>query len=334
MTTATARPCGAGVTSPRPAPRALLLRVALAAAGLLAAVPALACSVCGCGDPLQVSSDPAAITGSFRLQLDFELLRVDAGADGGVGTDQLVQRSWRLNAVYRPLEALTLAATVPVVSKRITRVGAGPAAVTSDLTGLGDAELSARYALWRSVQVGAQRVQELAVAVGTAIPTGAHDAKDPAGDLIDPHGQLGTGGWGPFAGLHYRYEQGDWTAAASLSWRIRTQATFFDATRYKFGDALLWGVHGQYLVAKRVALDLGLDGREARPDRAVAADGTVTSPVENTGGTVWSLAPGVYVDATAGFWLFARGQVPVVQHLDGIQEVKPSFTVGVQYLVR
>jgi hypothetical protein len=39
-------------------------------------VPAYACSVCGCGDPLLASSDPAAITGGLRLQLDTEYLRV------------------------------------------------------------------------------------------------------------------------------------------------------------------------------------------------------------------------------------------------------------------
>jgi hypothetical protein len=309
------------------------LLLALVAVLALSAGTAQACSVCGCGDPVLSASDPAALAGTLRLQLDFEYLRIDAGTDGVPGsTDQLKQLSYRLNVVYRPIDALTLGATVPVVSKTITAVGVGPAAVASDLAGIGDVEVSARYVPWRSVQVGAMRAQELAVAVGTTIPTGVSDARNDAGDLIDPHGQLGTGAWGPFAGVHYRYEQGDWTGYAGVSWRHRAEASYFDGSKYKFGDALLWSVHGQVLLARRVALDLGVDGRDARPDRAVAADGTVTDAVENTGGTVWSLAPGVYVDASAGFWLFARGQVPFVKKLDGEQDVKPSFTVGVQYL--
>ncbi len=221
--------------------------VAALAALALVATPAQACSVCGCGDPLLGASDPAAIAGTLRLQLDFEYLRIDAGTDGVPGaTDRLLQRSYRLNVVYRPLEALSLGVTVPVVSKTITTVGAGPAVVASDLAGLGDVEVSARTTLWRLVQVGAQRAQELAVAAGTSLPTGAHDATD-AGALIDPHGQLGSGAWGPFAGLHYRYEQGDWTGYAGLSYRHRTAASYLDGTKYKFGDALLWSVHGQYL---------------------------------------------------------------------------------------
>jgi hypothetical protein len=313
------------------APR--LVTAALLTLLLLAARPAQACSVCGCGDPLLTSSDPAAITGTLRLQLDVEHLRIDAGTDGKDGyTDQLTQTSWRLNAVYRPISDLSLTATLPLVSKKIVTVGPTPAETNSDLTGLGDVELGARYALWRSVQVGQQRSQDLAVGVGTSLPTGAHDAKQADGSLIDPHGQLGTGGWGPFAGLYYRFEQGDWTAYANAGYRVRTGGSYFDGSKYKFGNAWLWSVHGQYLLVKRVAFDLGVDGRAAVADQATDPDGTATSPVGNTGGTVVSLAPGVYVDTVAGLWLFVRGQVPVYKDLFGEQDVKPSFTVGVQYL--
>jgi hypothetical protein len=318
-------------STPRPG-RGLLLSV-LTLVGVLDAVPAQACSVCGCGDPLLTSSDPAAITGTLRFQLDVEHLRIDAGTDGAPGyTDQLTQTSYRLNAVYRPIDALSLTATLPVVSKRMVTVGPTPSVTDSDLTGLGDLELGARYALWRSVQVGQQRSQEVAVGAGTSLPTGAHDAKQADGSLVDPHGQLGTGGWGPFAALYYRLEQGDWTGYANVGYRVRTEGSYFDGSRYKFGDAWLWSAHGQYQLARRVALDLGLDGRSAVADRATDPAGTVTSPVGNTGGTVVALAPGAYLDAGAGFWLFARGQVPVYKDLFGEQDVKPTFTVGVQYL--
>jgi hypothetical protein len=281
---------------------------------------------------LLTASDPAAISGGFRLQLDTEYLRMDAGTDGQPGyTDQLTQWSYRFNAVYRPLNALSLSATVPLVSKTIHTVGFGTSVVGSDLTGLGDIELGARYAVWTSIHVGARRVQELAISAGTAIPTGNHNAKAADGTLIDPHGQLGTGGWGPFAGVHYRLEQGNWTTYASLSYRLRTEASYFDGSKYKFGDALLWSVHGQYQPNQRVALDLGIDGRYAKADKASAPDGTVTNAVENTGGTVVSVAPGVYFKAVGGLWLFVRGQVPFYQGLFGEQNVKPSVVTGLQF---
>jgi len=259
---------------------------------------------------------------------------MDAGSDGEPGyTDELTQWSYRLNAVYRPIEALSLTATIPLVNKSIQTVGGGTSVTTSSLQGLGDVELAARYALWTSVYFGARRVQEVAISAGSSLPTGQYDARDSTGALIDPHGQLGTGGWGPFAGLHYRFEQGDFMTFASLSYRLRTEVTYFDQSKYKFGNALLWSLHGQYRPAERVALDLGLDGRYAQADRAVDADGTVTDPVVNTGGTVLAVAPGIYFKAAGALWLFARSEVPVYEHLFGEQKVFPTYSTGVQYQV-
>jgi hypothetical protein len=58
------------------------LKVLLGIAGLLSAGPALACSVCGCGDPLLTSSDPSAISGALRLQFDVEYLRIGMRSQG------------------------------------------------------------------------------------------------------------------------------------------------------------------------------------------------------------------------------------------------------------
>ena len=309
----------------------ILARVALVAALAAVAPAARPCSVCGCGDPLLSSSDPAAINGRLRLQLDTEVLQVTAGTDGTPGsTDTLTQWSTRLGLAYRPLDDLSFTLTVPFVGKKMRTAPADPAMPDVSQAGLGDVELGARYALWRAVNLGSGRVQEAAVSAGSALPTGAHGARDAAGAVLDPHAQLGTGGWGPFAGLHYRVEQGRWLAFASLSYRVRTEASYPGGFKYKFGDALLWSVHGQYRPAESVALDLGLDGRDARADRFVDADGAATPSVENTGGTVLSVSPGAYYNAVGGLWIFLRGQVPVVKSLRGAQDVKPTVTGGLQ----
>ena len=301
---------------------------------LLGPPPARACSVCGCGDPLLTATDPAAITGRLRLQLDVEYLAVNSGTDGQPGyTDELTQWSYRLNAVYRPVEDLSLTITVPFVERAIRTVGNGTSVLDSDLSGLGDVDVAARYTAWRATSLGVGRVQEAAVTLGTSIPTGSHDAKAADGSLIDPHGQLGTGGWGPFVGLHYRFEQGKWLAFAAASYRWRTEGTYFDGSTYRFGNALLWSIHGQILPARRVALDLGIDGRYAAADRATDPSGMMNGTVPNTGGTVLSLAPGIYFNASGPVWLFVRGQIPVYKSLFGEQDVLPSFTSGLQVQV-
>jgi hypothetical protein len=294
------------------------------AAALLGAQPARACSVCGCGDPLLVAADPAAINGQLRLQVDTEYLRVDAGTDGQPGyTDKLTQWSYRFNAVYRPLEALSVTSTVPVVNKAIRTVGGGADVPMSNVTGLGDVEAGARWALWRNVNLGRGRVQEVALTAGTSLPTGDNSVRASDGSRVDEHGQPGTGSWGPFAGLHYRYEEGRWVAFASLGGRVHTANGY----RYTYGPALLWSAHGQYQPIQRLALDLGIDGRHAWADRDAG------ELVVNTGGTVLAAAPGVYLDVAGGAWLFVRGQIPFYKRFRGEQDQLPSVITGVQFQI-
>jgi hypothetical protein len=293
----------------------------LLAAALLAAPDARACSVCACGDPLLAAGDPAAIGGQFRVSLDVEALRVEAGTEGMPGsTDELTQVSYRVNAVWRPVERVGLMVTAPVVTKVMRLRTSGPAVETSNVTGLGDVEVAGRLSLWEWVDLGRRRSAEIAAAVGTSLPTGQNDAWF-HGAPVDEHGQPGTGAWGPFAGLHYRFEQGDWFVFASLSGRVRNE----NSSMYRYGSSLHWSLHGQWRPVRRVALDLGLDGRRAGVDRE---DGVV---VENTGGTAMALAPAVYLNATGGLWVFVRGQVPVVQSLFGEQRLGPTVVAGIQF---
>jgi hypothetical protein len=80
-------------------------------------------------------------------------------------------------------------------------------------------------------------------------------------------------------------------------------------------------------------VDLGIDGRYARIDRATEVGESSASSVGNTGGLVLSAAPGVYFNAVGAFWVFARAQIPFYKNLDGEQDVKPSVVLGLQYQV-
>jgi hypothetical protein len=51
----------------------------------------------------------------------------------------------------------------------------------------------------------------------------------------------------------------NWLWFADLSYRMRTTGSYFDGSKYKFGDAILWSGHDQYRPLATLALDLVTD---------------------------------------------------------------------------
>jgi hypothetical protein len=295
------------------------LSAGVLALGLLEPAVAAACSVCGCGDPLLIANDPAAVNGRLRLQLDVGNLTMRAANDNQAAvTDELRQTTAKLDAVYSPTPGLSFIATLPFTRKQLATGGT----TTSDLSGLGDVELGSRWELFDVPNFAAQRRQTLALAVGSSTPTGTNDATND-GERVDEHGQLGTGGWGPYLGLHYRFEQERWTVFASATERVRTANAF----EYRYGPAILWSLHGQLFASPKLAVDFGLDGRYASADRNRGETQI------NTGGAVLALAPGLYWNVVDDLWLSGRGQFAVYERLRGRQTVGPVVSVGLQYLL-
>jgi hypothetical protein len=303
--------------------RALSL-AALAAAFLASSPAAYACSVCGCGDPLLDASDPAASMSKLRLQLDSEYIDVKAGnEDDPSQVDRLKQYTLKLQGVYTPTSRLSVVATVPFTRKELNALGS-----TSIVNGIGDVEVAARYSVFDQVDLAARRRQTFGVSLGTSLPTGSNDATDAGGARIDEHGQVGTGSWGPFAGLHYRFAQDSWQALASVTGRLHNT----NSHDYRYGSAVLWSIHGQYQPLKRLAFDLGLDGRFAERDHDTTrlANGD-SELVPSTGGTVLAIAPGAFWNVSGPLWFSVRAQFPVYTRLFDVQDVNPTIVAGFQY---
>jgi hypothetical protein len=295
--------------------------VALAGA-LCALVPAAsrACSVCGCGDPLMQAGDTTPQSGALRLRLEADALSADARSDDDPdSTESLEQQSLRPVFVYSPVSALNLVLQVPFVRKDFTlRAPDGNERKVS--LGLGDLDLGARLFAWTRVNLGADRRQELALTLGTSLPTGSNEIQVD-GERIDEHAQLGTGSFGPYLGALYALHQGDLTLSATATARAHT----LNGHGYRYGPAVLFDAGGQYRAIDRLALGFGLDGRWAKNDTAAG------ELQENTGGFVLSATPSAAVMFTNSFWLHLRVQVPMVKHLFGEQSVGPVFTLALQY---
>ncbi len=294
-----------------------LLRAAAAAALALPSPAALACSLCACGDPLVAATDQAS-AGELRVGFETEWLTARSGMDPTRPDmlDRVDQSTLRAVGVYSPRERVSLVAQVPLVRKQLS------SDVSSDLVGLGDVEIGARWYLVQKTDFAARRTWSFAVSGGTSLPTGG-DSATKAGVLLEEHAQLGTGAFGPYAGVLWRLRQDPFTVTASATERLRTE----NGRGYRYGNAALFGAEVQVEPWQRVAFGLGLDGRYASPDRDHGA------AVYATGGLVLAAAPGVYAELGRGLWLKLRAQLPVATRLFGVQRIGPTVGLGLQYAV-
>jgi hypothetical protein len=298
--------------------------VALAAATLLlvSASPALACSVCGCGDPLVGVGQVAGPAGQFGLELDGQYLYQKAGGQEPGTLDILDQWSVLLTASYTPIANLNLVVTLPWVWKVMQmEMADGTRMPSSNLNGLGDMNVGLRWFLWEHLDLLHGTRQTLSVSASTFIPTGNNSAVDADGVRVDEHGQVGTGGWGPNAGLFYRLQGDVWSAYAGAWGLYRTTNTY----GYRFGAAALWNAVGQYQPLDWLAVALGIDGRYAGYDQQDGVD------VDSTGGFLLAAVPAVYARVFPGGWLLAKAQLPFATSLNGIQTIGPVVTVGMRY---
>jgi hypothetical protein len=289
---------------------------------LLAAPPALACSVCGCGDPLVGVGQVAGPAGQFGVELDWQWLTQKAGGEEPDTLDLLNQNSMLLTLSYTPVKDLNLVVTLPWVWKEMQmQMPDGMKMPSSNLNGFGDMQFGLRWFFWEDTDVGSRIRQTLSVSASTFAPTGNNSAVDADGVRIDEHGQVGTGGWGPNAGLFYRIQGDLWSGYVGLWGLYRTTNSY----GYRFGPALLWTAAGQYQPLDWLAVALGIDGRSAGSDVDEGAT------VENTGGFVLAAVPAVYARVLPGFWAIAKAQLPFATALNGIQTIGPVVTLGLRY---
>jgi hypothetical protein len=309
-------------------------RAALALAIVLAVTPCVAhaCSVCSRGDPLAPAAEGHGRGGDLRVAVDAEVLSQRSATPGVVGMhDGLDQYTLKLTGAYSPAPPVNLVVSVPFTRKKVTMEHGGGTApfVASDLTGIGDLEVGGRWFFWERVSLRARLRQGVALSVGTSIPTGPSEARtiigsQPITAIGQPnaqHEQLGTGAFGPFAGLSYRLQRDPFTGLLSVSGRAHTE----NAQGYRYGSALLFTVQGQWAPARWLALGFGLDGHNGGRDRQYGA------PVENTGGLVLWASPSAYMNVYQRLWVTLRAQFPFHTSLVGEQTVGPVVLGGVQY---
>ena len=245
-----------------------------------------------------------------------------AGADTAGSLDVLNQWSLLLTASYTPVKKLNMVLTLPWVWKDLKNQDPdGTITPTSNLNGFGDMNFGLRWFFWEDVDLGSRTRQTLSVSAPTFIPTGTNSAVDADGVRVDEPGQIGTGGWGPNAGLCYRIQGAVWSGYAGAWGLYRTVNQY----GYRFGAAGLWTAVGQYQPLDWLAVALGIDGRYSGYDQQDGVN------VDSTGGFVLAAVPAVYAKVFPGGWLLAKAQLPFATALNGIQTIGPVVTAGLRY---
>ncbi|WP_242393281.1 transporter [Anaeromyxobacter oryzisoli] len=326
-----ARPSGSGG---RAALRGVRGALAAGAVALLLGPPTAYGSCCIFEDPLLAIGDVAARSGALRLAVETETLSSTAAMQSGDGmaagmamVEHVRQATVRTVVVYSPVERLNLVAALPLVRREWRLTGDGMNDERVVLTGLGDVDLGARLAVWRRVEfvqdperIAVTRVQALALSAGTSLPTGEDDARRD-GLRLEEHAQIGTGGWGPYAGLLYQLSREPWAFAVSATARLRTPNAF----GYRFGNAVLAGLDVQHDLFTRLSIGVGADVRWAAQDLLSGAT------VSNTGGFIGSGTASMSVGLAPGLQARVRAVVPIFQRLEGDQRAGAAFFASVSW---
>jgi hypothetical protein len=243
------------------------LIVAILSASISPPRNAVACSLCGCGDPLVDASDSVPRGTRFRLAMDAEYVTGSAATEEDpTATESVDQVTVRPVLVYSPTDWLNLILQIPFVRKAWSLKG-GADQQSATHTGLGDIDVGARWFFMRMRDFGAQARQDLGLSAGVTLPTGPN-ATSEGGMRLDDHAQLGAGSFGPYLGLVYAYHQDPWNLFASLTARAHTTNSY----GYRHGTALQWTARVDYRPIERVALEAGIDGRHAWRDTVDGED--------------------------------------------------------------
>ena len=285
---------------------------------------ATACSICLCGEDLFFYTGDRALL-SHRLELTFQeqymtktsgptahgldaVARINPAGVAHEEAEQVRLHEHRLTlrGSYGVSNHITVFAKAPLVVRRLTTVTEGVEARES-ASGLGDVEVAA--VLSHEIISRPNVSYDAALVVGVKTPRGRNGVEED-GVRIDEHLQPGTGSWGGQIGAILSRTTMSLSAYASSYVR----ATAENDHDYLYGAAYLYNLGLLYRLSTTWGISAEMNGRYAARDQFAGED------LENTGGSVAYLTPGVRWLATPMINVILNVRVPVVQDLNDDQE--------------
>jgi len=314
-----------------------LAQIFCVAAAACVTPTALACSACGCTLSTDWASQGLAAGGGWRADVRFDYFdqtQLRSGADSisraslELPNDREIQqytinRNYTFALDYSPNKAWGLSVSLPWYDRAHATIAEGDAEIsTSQSEGIGDLRFLARY-----TGLAAQR--QAGIEFGIKLPTGrfTQDFRTgpQAGQLLDRGLQLGSGTADLLFGA-FRF------GALSPDWGYSVQALLTepldsrDHFRPGFGANLNAGL--RYTANSSFVPQLQLNARFEKRESGTNGD------VENSGASLIYLSPGVTWNLSRRFSAYAFFQVPLYQHVNGLQLEATRFaSVGLHYVL-
>jgi hypothetical protein len=315
----------------------------LTAAFLLAATPALPCSICRCGDATFNALGPNVFAeGKFRFALDWDRFDKDSAIPADMsglraarrrlstapaaGLDSEVENRFTTAFSYVFGERVVAVVRVPWSDRRLTSTDfASGTSETSRTSDLSDPEVYALVRLWSApFKPGLGRRAWVSLLGGVKTPWGKNNLSA-GGVRLDEHLQSGTGATAVFGGLSLvAFIDMNSSVFASAQYR-RTGTNDFG---YRYGNVALVNAAYEHKVGSAVDALLELNYRHAQQDRV--NDAGDVDP--NTGGDIVYLTPRVVFDLGRGVAARASIQIPLVRALYGEQTERFVVDLGLTYL--
>ena len=293
--------------------------------------PTFACSSCGCSLSSDWASQGYASAEGWRFDLRYDYFNQDDLRSGTSRVDRAsleipnereiqqstVNRSYFATLDYSPNADWGVSLTLPYSDRFHTTIAPGDTDVSvSHGKGLGDVRLMSRYtAITEAHDVGVQ--------AGIKLATGRfHDTfidGPQAGQPLDRGLQLGTGttdlilGIYNFGSIDPRWEYFD---QALLQLPLNSREGFKPGNGFNANFGIRYVAYPD--VVPQLQVNIRVEGRE----KGVNAD------TENSGATLAYLSPGVAMSFGRDLQGYAFIQVPVYQHVNGLQ-IEPRYTASI-----
>jgi len=303
------------------------IAMALILSGLFC-VPSSACSVCRCGDNGFQFSELSLMPASGRADSHFRITIGNSystksnalGADEGVGDEKQREIRPSLKASYKILDNVSLSAELPVGFKRLD-VHSTDGEEIVKTSGFGDLEFTGSYI--SNLFTGINSMISYGISVAMKVPSGRNNLQSD-GERQDEHLQTGTGS--------YDYTIGGGLVGAKFQNMFFTSIYYrhngTNKYEYHYGDAVLFNLGLQHAVNSWMSGDIQFNARDAKVDSDNGHE------VENTGGWMGYLTPGLHLALGNMASFSASVQLPVWQDLKGDQSEKAVFLSGLTVGIR